>query len=71
MALVMFGHRWGQIAKAALAGLARDAGDASFYENKLVTARYFFSHVLPETRVHRARVEAGAENVMALAAEAF
>ena len=71
MALVMFGHMWGQIAKAALAGLARGDGDATFYENKLVTARYFFSHVLPETRVHRARVEAGAENVMALAAEAF
>lgn len=71
MALVMFGHMWGQIAKAALEGLARGDGDTGFYENKLVTARYFFSHVLPETRVHRARVEAGAENVMALAAEAF
>ncbi len=71
MALVMFGHMWGQIAKAALAGLARGDGDAGFYENKLITARYFFSHMLPETAVQRARVEAGADNVMALAAEAF
>ena len=71
MALVMFGHMWGQIAKAAKDGLSRGTGDANFYNNKLSTARYFFSHMLPETAVHRARVEAGAENVMALAAEAF
>ncbi len=71
MALVMFGHMWGQIAKAAHEGLARGTGDANFYNNKLLTARYFFSHMLPETAVHRARVEAGADNVMALAAEAF
>ncbi len=71
MALVMFGHMWGQIAKAAQDALARGTGDASFYTNKLLTARYFFSHLLPETSVHRARVEAGADNVMALAAEAF
>jgi hypothetical protein len=71
MALVMFGHMWGQIAEAAQAALARGEGDAAFYQNKLVTARYFFSHMLPETSVHRARVEAGADNLMALAAEAF
>jgi alkylation response protein AidB-like acyl-CoA dehydrogenase len=71
MGLVMFGHMWAQLADAAQAGIARGEGDAQFYENKLATARYFFSHLLPETKVHRARVEAGAENVMALAAEAF
>lgn len=71
MGLVMFGHMWAQLADAAQAGLASGEGDAQFYENKLVTARYFFSHLLPETKVHRARVEAGAANVMALAAEAF
>ena len=75
LALVMFGHMWGQIAQAAQAGLARGrtegGSDADFYANKLKTARYFFSHMLPETAVQRARVEAGAENLMALAAEAF
>ena len=71
MALVMFGHMWGQIAVAAQAALARGEGDQAFYANKLVTARYFFSHMLPETAVHRARVEAGADNLMALAADAF
>ncbi len=72
MALVMFGHMWGQLALAAQTGLDQGTGgDADFYRNKLVTARYFFSHMLPESSVHRARVEAGADNVMALAAEAF
>ena len=71
MALVMFGHMWAQLAKAAAAGLESGAGDRAFYEHKLVTARYFFSHLLPETRVHRARVEAGAEAMMTLPAEAF
>jgi alkylation response protein AidB-like acyl-CoA dehydrogenase len=71
LALVMFGHMWAKIAKAALGARARGDGDGTFYDNKLTTARYFFSHVLPETAVHRARVEAGSENLMALAAEAF
>lgn len=71
MGLVALGHMWCQMAKAAVAGLSGGAGDSAFYENKLTTARYFFSHILPETAVQRARVEAGADNVMSLAAEAF
>ena len=71
MALVMFGHMWGQIAKAALDGIAKGDGDVVFYENKLITARYFFSHMLCESTAQRARVEAGAETMMALQAEAF
>ena len=71
LALVMFGHMWGQLALAAQAGIVRAEGDVGFYQNKLATARYFFSHLLPETAVHRARVEAGADNLMSLAAAAF
>ena len=71
MALVMFGHMWGQIAKAALDGIAKGDGDVVFYENKLITARYYFSHMLCESTAQRARVEAGAEPMMALQAEAF
>lgn len=71
MGLVMFGHMWAQIAKAALAAIARGEANTEFYENKLITARYFFSHLAPETSVHRRRVEAGADNMMALAADAF
>ena len=71
MGLVAMGYMWLRIARVAQRRLVAGGSDAAFYANKLTTARYFFSHVLPETPVHRARVEAGAENMMALAAEAF
>ena len=71
MGTVMFGHMWAQIARAAHARLSEGTDKSGFYENKLTTARYFFSHISPETAVHRARVEAGADNMMALAADAF
>ena len=71
MGLVSLAYMWAQIAQAAHAALEAGAGDGAFYANKLTTARYFFSHVLPETAIHRTRVEAGAENIMALDAAAF
>ena len=71
LALVTFGHMWGRIAAAANAALPTAGERASFYQQKLTTAAYFFSHQLCETVTHRARVEAGSGNLMALAAEAF
>ena len=71
MGLVSLAYMWAQIAQAAHAALDAGAEDRAFYDNKLTTARYFFSHVLPETAFHRTRVEAGAENIMALDAAAF
>lgn len=71
MGLVSLGYMWARIARAALSALSTGNEDAAFYENKLKTARYFFSHVLPETAVHRIRVEAGARNLMELEAAAF
>ncbi|MGX1308809.1 acyl-CoA dehydrogenase [Amorphus suaedae] len=68
--LVVFGTLWLRMARAALArradGTATPATDA-----KLVTARFFMEHMLPETALRRARVEAGADTVMALPADAF
>ena len=68
--LVVFGTLWLKMARAALArtagGTATPATDA-----KLVTARFFMQHMLPETALRRARVEAGADTVMALPADAF
>jgi hypothetical protein len=63
---------WGLMAKTAQAALAAGAGDdASFYENKLVTARYFMERVMPESAAHLARISSGADTMMALPAEAF
>jgi hypothetical protein len=63
---------WLRMAKVAAASLS-DGGaeDGSFYEAKLVTARHFGCSILPDAAALRRKVEAGAEAVMALPAEAF
>jgi len=71
MALVGLGYLWLRIARAAQRGLNRGDHDAAFFAAKVTTANFFFAYLLPETSVHRARVELGAEPLMALAAEAF
>jgi hypothetical protein len=71
MALVAMGYVWLRSARAAQGAIDRGIGDDAFYAAKLTTARYFFCYLLPETALHRARVELGAEPIMALAAEAF
>ncbi len=73
--MTMMGHTclglmWAKMAKAAFAGL--DAGgDADFLNAKLATGRYYMQRQLPATALHLARIESGADPVMALAAEAF
>ena len=72
----LFGHvclglMWARMAKAATSQLAAGASDAAFYETKLTTARYYMARRLPATGMHLARIESGADTVMALDAEAF
>jgi acyl-CoA dehydrogenase len=70
--LVALGYMWGQMAKAAQTKLSDGAGGSvSFYENKIVTGRYFMERVMPETGAHLARISTGADTMMALPAEAF
>lgn len=71
MGLVAIGFMWTKMAKAALDALENGASDTEFYQNKLITGRYYMSHTLSESGMHRAKVEAGSESVMALAADAF
>lgn len=69
-ALLCLAFGWAQIAKAAE---DRKAGkvDDPFFQNKLLTGKYFLDRVLPETKVHLTKITAGAESMMALPAEAF
>jgi alkylation response protein AidB-like acyl-CoA dehydrogenase len=71
MGIVSLGLMWLRMAKASSAALANGAEDKPFHEAKLVTARFFASHVMPETGALRRKIEAGAETLMALPAEAF
>ena len=50
---------------------AKAATAAAFYDNKLVTGRFFMERVMPETSAHLARISSGADTMMALPAEAF
>jgi alkylation response protein AidB-like acyl-CoA dehydrogenase len=68
MALTGLAYMWAKIARAAKAKAG--AGDP-FYDNKLITGRYFLERILPETASHLAKVKAGSATMMAMAAEGF
>lgn len=72
----MMGHAclglmWARMAKAAYAALDQGGGDTDFLQSKIATGRYYMARHLPATAVHLARIQTGAETVMALPAEAF
>jgi alkylation response protein AidB-like acyl-CoA dehydrogenase len=69
--IVSLGLMWLRMAKASSAALAEGAEDKGFHEAKLVTARFFAQRIMPQTAALRREIEAGAETVMALPAEAF
>jgi hypothetical protein len=69
--LVSLGYMWARQAKAAGARIAAASPDKARMEAKLVTARFFFERMLPETGLRLTRITAGADTVMALPAEAF
>ncbi|MFT4999941.1 MAG: alkylation response protein AidB-like acyl-CoA dehydrogenase, partial [Planctomycetota bacterium] len=66
----LFGHvslglMWARMAKAANAALVNGASDTEFYETKLTTGRYYMARRLPATKMHLARIQSGADTVMA------
>ncbi|MFK7754529.1 MAG: acyl-CoA dehydrogenase C-terminal domain-containing protein, partial [Sedimentitalea sp.] len=72
----MFGHvclglMWAQMGKAALTALDNGTSDATFYETKLATGRYYMARQLPATATHLTRIQSGADTVMALDAANF
>ena len=72
----LFGHvclglMWAQMAKAAHEALQVGTEDVTFYETKLATGRYFMARRLPATALHLARINTGADTVMALEAANF
>jgi alkylation response protein AidB-like acyl-CoA dehydrogenase len=68
---VALGLMWLKMARASTAALANGAEDKAFHEAKLVTARFFAERIMPDTGALRRKLEAGAESLMALPAEAF
>lgn len=69
--LVVLGYMWAKMAKAANESLASGTGDADYFKNKLLTGRFYMEKIMPETALRKIRIEAGADSVMEMAAEAF
>jgi len=72
----LFGHvclglMWARMAKAAQGALAAGNGDSAFLEAKIATGRHYMARHLPMTATHLARIETGADTVMALTPEQF
>ncbi|WP_299046011.1 acyl-CoA dehydrogenase C-terminal domain-containing protein [uncultured Tateyamaria sp.] len=72
----MFGHvclglMWAKMGKASRDALAAGTSDPDFFETKLATGRYYMARQLPATALHLARIQTGADTVMALEAANF
>ncbi len=71
MGHVCLGLMWARMAKAACAALDAGTGDSDFLQSKIATGRYYAARHLPACGMHLARIESGADPVMALGADAF
>ena len=69
--LVALGFMWARMAKIAEEKLGSGEGNKAFFEAKLVTARYYFERIMPESAAHLARIQSGADSMMALNADTF
>ena len=71
MGLVSLGWMWLKMAGKSAELKNQPGEDVDFHEAKLITARYYAERMLPEAGSLRRKVEAGAETLMKLPAEAF
>ena len=71
MGLVSLGWMWLKMAAASQQALLDGADDRAFHETKLVTARFYAQRELPMSAALRKKIEAGAETLMKIPAEAF
>jgi len=71
MGVVSLGWMWLKMAAASARALAEGAEDRQFHEAKLTTARFYADRELPMSAALRRKIEAGAETLMKIPAEAF
>ena len=69
--IVAIGFMWARMAKVAQAALANGSDERVFYENKLITGRFYMDRIMPECSSLLAKLTAGKETLMALDAEEF
>ena len=66
---VVLGYFWARM--AILSQKKIGSSDTSFYEAKLITAKFYFERILPRTRYHCESISSGAENLMEMPADMF
>ena len=71
MGVVSLGWMWLKMAGASARALQESMADQPFHEAKLATARFYASRELPLSIALRKKIEAGAEALMKIPAEAF
>ena len=63
----VYAYLWARMAKLAL----DKQGEGDFYKSKLLTARFFYAKLLPETAAHLQQIRAGSDSLMAMDVELF
>jgi hypothetical protein len=61
---VTLAYFWARMAVLARQKIAEADGDTSFYEAKLITARFYFARLLPRTLAYKQTMLSGADNLM-------
>ncbi len=71
MGLVTLGYMWAIMADKAMTAIEAGSGDEQFYQNKLITGRYFMERIMPEAAAHLTRIQSGCDTMMELEAAQF
>ena len=61
---VTLAYFWARMAVLSRKKIAEADGDVSFYEAKVLTARFYFDRLLPRTEAHKEMMLSGADNLM-------
>ena len=61
---ITLAYFWARMAILSHQKVAAAKGDASFYEAKIMTARFYFERLLPRTESLKITMQAGAESLM-------
>jgi hypothetical protein len=65
MGIVVVGWMWARMAKLAQPNLDAGKVNRAFYEQKLISARYWMERMLPECPMLFERIQVGSETLMA------
>jgi hypothetical protein len=68
---VTLAYFWARMAVVAQQKIAAADGDVSFYEAKVMTARFYFDRLLPRTESLKTTMLVGADSLMAMPEELF